>query len=80
MVASRQHLLLLKNKTANTQAKQGVLNGLVVYIDVRIGLTLYHFSDELNSFFGGNKKKCPLNKISASVLAKTPRKGAFRGN
>jgi hypothetical protein len=30
MVASRQLLLLLKNKTANTKANRGELNGLVV--------------------------------------------------
>jgi hypothetical protein len=66
MVASRQ-LLLLKNKTANTQdkAKRGELNGLVVYANVRIGLALCGSSCstryELNLFFG-NKKLWPLGK------------------
>jgi hypothetical protein len=60
MVASRQLLLLLKNKTANTQEKRGELNGLVVYADVRIGLALYGSSCstryEIYLFFGGGKK------------------------
>jgi hypothetical protein len=65
MVASRQLLLLLKNKTANTQGKKrrpqrAGRHELVVYVNVRIGLTLYGISCsicyELNSFFGGGKK------------------------
>jgi hypothetical protein len=81
MVASRQ-LLLLKNKTANTQGK----NGLVVYADVRIGLALYGSScstryDELHLFFGG-KQKSVFKKMAADKksFAKTAYKGATRGN
>jgi hypothetical protein len=64
---TRQLLLLLKNKTANTQGttKQKELNGLlVVHAEVRIGLTLYGSSCstryELNFFLGGKKKDIRL--------------------
>ena len=56
--ASRQHLLLLllKNQKQNSEHTKGELNGLVVYGDVRIGLTLYSSSCgtryELNFFLG----------------------------
>jgi hypothetical protein len=51
-----------KTKQRTHKAKRGELNGLVVYGDVRIGLTLYRYGSscrtrcELNLFFGGNKK------------------------
>jgi hypothetical protein len=45
----------------NSEHTRGELNGLVVYVDVRIGLvTLYGSSYstryEINLFFGGNRK------------------------
>ena len=49
-----------KTKQRTHKAKRGELNGLVVHVDVRIGLALYGSSCrprcELNLFFGGNKK------------------------
>jgi hypothetical protein len=55
-----------KTKQRTHKAKRGELNGLVVYADVRIQLTLYSSSCstryELNLLFGGNKQKCPLGK------------------
>jgi hypothetical protein len=76
MVASRQHLLLLKNKTANTQETRGELNGLVVYGDVRIGLTLYSSSCgtryELNLLLG--RKKMSVGKIKKCQHKKMFRK------
>jgi hypothetical protein len=57
------------------KAERGELNGLVVYVDVQSGLTLYGSSCstrcELNLFFGGNKK-CPLKG------KKLPQKKLFR--
>jgi hypothetical protein len=44
MVASRQLLLLLKKQKQNSEHTRGELNGLIVYVDVRIGLTLYSSS------------------------------------
>jgi hypothetical protein len=47
-----------KTKQRTHKAKKDELNGLVVYADVRIGLTLYGSSItryELNLFSGGNK-------------------------
>merc|ERR1712127_943987 len=59
--ASRQHLLLLKNQKQNSEHTKGELNGLVVYGDVRIGLTLYSSSCstryELYLLLGSRKKK-----------------------
>jgi hypothetical protein len=50
------------------KAKRGELNGLVVHVDVRIGLALYGGSCrprcELNLFFGGNKKIRWRKKVS----------------
>jgi hypothetical protein len=49
----------------NSEHTRGELNGLVVYGDVRIGLTLYSNSCsaryELN-LFARKEKKCPLEK------------------
>jgi hypothetical protein len=57
-----------KTKQRTHKAKSGELNGLIAYVDVRIGLTLYGSSCgtryELNLFFGGNKKY-PLKKMAA---------------
>jgi hypothetical protein len=71
MVASRQLLLPpQKQHSEHTRhkAKRGELNGLVVHVDVRIGLALYGSSCrtryELNLFFGGNKK-VPLGEKKA---------------
>jgi hypothetical protein len=72
----------------NSEHTRGELNGLVVYVDVRIGLTLYSSSCstryELN-FLLGRRKKCPLEKnkkMSAKTkyFVKTPHKGVIRGN
>jgi hypothetical protein len=52
-----------KTKQRTHKEKRGELNGLVVYVDVRIGLTLYSRSCstgtryELNLFFAEIKKK-----------------------
>jgi hypothetical protein len=55
-----------KTKQRTHKAKRGELNGLVVYADVRIGLTLYSCSCsiryELNLFSGGNKKNVRWKK------------------
>jgi hypothetical protein len=49
-----------KTKQRTHKAKRGELNGLVVYVDVRIGLALYSSSCstryELNLFFGEKRK------------------------
>jgi hypothetical protein len=67
------------------KAKRGELNGLVVHVDVRIGLALYGGSCrprcELNLFFGGNTKIRWRKKVSQKKsFAKTAYKGATRGN
>jgi hypothetical protein len=62
----------------NSEHTGGELNGLVVYVyvEVRIGLTLYSSSCntryELNLLLG-RRKKCPLKKC----FAKTPHKGVM---
>jgi hypothetical protein len=84
--ASRQHLILLKNQKQNSEHTKGELNGLVVYGDVQIGLTLYSSSCgtryDLNFLLGKKnvrwKKKCPQKK--KKCVAKTPPKGVIRGN
>jgi hypothetical protein len=49
-----------KTKQRTHKAKRGELNGLVVYLDVQIGLTLYSniciTRYELNLFFGENQE------------------------
>ena len=67
MVASSlkaEHLLLLKNQKENSEHTKGELNGLVVYGDVRIGVTLYSSSCgtryELNLLH--EKKKMSVGK------------------
>jgi hypothetical protein len=87
MVASRQHLLPPQKQHSEHKAKRGELNGLVVHVDVRIGLALCGGSCrprcELNLFFGGNNKS-PLEKKSFAKkkksFAKTAYKGVTRGN
>jgi hypothetical protein len=60
--------LLKNNIDSEHKAKRGELNGLVVHVDVRIGLALYGGSCrprcELNLFFGGNKKIRWRKKVS----------------
>jgi hypothetical protein len=69
----------------NSEHTAGELNGLVVYGDVRIGLTLYSSSCstryELNLLLG-RKKKVRWKKKSAEkkCFVKTPHKGVIRGN
>jgi hypothetical protein len=60
-----------KTKQRTYKAKRGELNGLVVYADVRIGLSLY--SSSCSTRYGLNLllgKKCPLKKC--------PQKEIFR--
>ena len=61
-----------KSKKQNSEHTKGELNGLVVYGDVRIGLTLYSSSCntryELDLLLGRKKmsvgkKKCPQKKM-----------------
>jgi hypothetical protein len=87
MVASRQLLLpSSKTKQRTHKAKRGELNGLVVYVNVRIGLILYGSSCstryELNLFSGENKKMAleEKNGRKNSCFAKTAYKGVIRGN
>jgi hypothetical protein len=83
MVASRQLLLpSSKTKQRTHKAKRGELNGLVVYVDVRIGLALYGSSCrtryELHWLFGGGKKS--VEKNSKKSFAKTAYKGSPEGS
>jgi hypothetical protein len=87
MVASRQLLLPPQKKHSEHtthKAKRGELNGLVVHVDVRIGLALYGsscgprcelslFSEEIKNPL---KKKVSHKKRS---FAKTAYKGVTRG-
>jgi hypothetical protein len=77
MVASRQKAAPPPPQKQNSEHTGGELNGLVVYGDVRIGLTLYSSSCsaryELNLLLG-RKKKCPLEKL------KNPHKTNFSRN
>jgi hypothetical protein len=61
-----------KTKQRTHKTKRGELNELVVYVDVRIGLTLYSSNCsaryELNLFIGGNKTKFLFKKMSQNVL------------
>jgi hypothetical protein len=75
-----------KTKQRKHKAERGELNGLVVYVDVRIGLTLYSSSCstrcELNLFFGGNKKN-PLKKTKKLIVSQRHHiscKWIIRGN
>jgi hypothetical protein len=71
----------------NSEHTRGELNGLIIYGDVRIGLTLYSSSCgaryELNLLLGRKKNPLVKNKINArkkKCFAKTPHKGVIRGN
>jgi hypothetical protein len=87
MVASRQHwqhLLLLKNKTANTQEVNST--GWWYTVTCDIGLTLYSSSCgtryELNLLLGREKMSVEkTQKMSAKKsFVKTPHRGVIRGN
>ena len=76
-----------KTKQRTHKAKRGELNGLVVYVDVRIGLTLYSSSCstryELNLLHEEKKNvRWEIKKTSAKkkCFVKTPHKGVIRGN
>jgi hypothetical protein len=57
-----------QNSEHTSKAERGELNGLVVYADVRIGLTLYGSSCDarykLDLFFGKNKNGRKQNIVS----------------
>jgi hypothetical protein len=65
------------------KAKRGELNGLVVHVDVRIGLALYGSSCgprcELNLFFGGNKKSVEGEKNTHKKFRKDSIQGSPEG-
>jgi hypothetical protein len=71
----------------NSEHTRGELNGLVVYGDVRIGLTLYSSSCstryEFNLLLGKKKMSVGKNKkmpAKTKCFAKTPHKAVIRGN
>jgi hypothetical protein len=74
-----------QKQNSEHKAKRGGLNGLLVYVDVRIGLTLCAvvavFVTDLICF-PEEKKKSPLKKKcpQKKCFAKTPHKGVIRGN
>jgi hypothetical protein len=63
-----------KTKQRTHKAKRGDINGLVVYADVRIGLTLYSISCstryKLSLYFGGIKKMSVGKKQKVSERKK----------
>jgi hypothetical protein len=70
---------------ASGEHTRGELNALVIYVDVRIGLTLYSSSCstryELNLLLGRKEKmSVGKNVRKKKCFAKTPHKGVIRGN